>query len=95
MMLVVFAGIQAIMHYDIVEYYQYVNADTTLYEDYYVDGRDVKLTFPETKRNLIYIFLESMETTYADTSFGGAMRQNYMMELTSLALENKGIFRNY
>ena len=88
MMLVVFAGIQAILHYDIVEYYQYVNADTTLYEDYYVDGRDVKLTFPETKRNLIYIFLESMETTYADTSFGGAMQQNYMMELTSLALEN-------
>lgn len=65
-----------------------MNTDTTLYEDYYVDGRDVKLTFPDNKRNLIYIFLESMETTYADTTSGGAMQQNYMPELTNLALKN-------
>ena len=38
----------------------------------YVDPAETELTFPETKRNLIYIFLESMETTYADTEDGGA-----------------------
>ena len=32
----------------------------------YVDPAETRLVFPEQKRNLIYIFLESMETTYAD-----------------------------
>ena len=32
----------------------------------YVDPEDVKLTFPNKKRNLIYIYLESMENTYAN-----------------------------
>ena len=36
----------------------------------YIDPADTELTFPETKRNLIYIFLESVETTYADTENG-------------------------
>ena len=36
-------------------------------DDYYVDPAEVEITFPEKKRNLIFIFLESMETTYADT----------------------------
>ena len=81
-------GMQAVFHFDIVEYYQYTHSKTTLYEDYYVDGREVTLTFPERKRNLIYIFLESMEITYADVTSGGAMRENYMPELTKLALDN-------
>lgn len=53
-----------------------------------MDGRDVQLTFPEEKRNLIYIYLESMETTYASEAVGGAMTENYIPELTKLAMEH-------
>lgn len=35
----------------------------------YVDPKTVKLTFPEKKRNLIYIFMESTELTFMDESF--------------------------
>ena len=35
-------------------------------ESNYVDPRDVEMTFPKQKRNLIYIYLESMEYTYED-----------------------------
>ncbi|MFR3038324.1 MAG: hypothetical protein ACLTLY_05990 [Agathobacter rectalis] len=52
----------------------------------YVDGRDVKLSFPNEKENLIYI-LESMEMTYADKSVGGAMQDNYIPELTDISKE--------
>ena len=45
----------------------------------------VRLTFPEKKRNLVYIFLESVETTFADCESGGAFADNYMPELTELA----------
>ena len=41
-------------------------------DDNYVSPADVSLTFPEQKRNLIYIFLESMEVTYSDKESGGA-----------------------
>lgn len=58
-------------------------------DTYYVDPADVTITFPEQKRNLIYIFLESMETTYADTANGGAFQENVIPELTEIAQENE------
>lgn len=58
-------------------------------DDNYVDPADVALTFPEQKRNLIYIFLESMEMTYADKENGGAFDKNVIPELTELAQENE------
>ena len=56
-------------------------------EDNYADPDAVKLTFPEQKRNLIYIYLESMEVTYMDTANGGAFSANVIPELTELAKE--------
>lgn len=87
-LLCAYGGVRACLHFDIIEYYQYTHSSTELYEEYYADGREVELTFPETKRNLIYIFLESMEITYADTASGGAMQENYIPELTKIALDN-------
>lgn len=58
-------------------------------EDYYVSPTDVKLSFPENKRNLIYIYLESMESTYTDIQNGGAFKENVIPELTQLAIENE------
>ena len=57
-------------------------------EAHYVDPDDTKITFPEEKRNLIYIFLESMENTFADTEAGGNITDNFIPELSALASEN-------
>ena len=54
-----------------------------------MDPASVKIDFPEKKRNLIFIYLESMETTYADRDSGGAQDKNMIPELTGLALENE------
>lgn len=54
----------------------------------YVSAEDVTITFPEKKRNLIYIFLESMETTYCSAEEGGSMEQCLIPELYDLAREN-------
>lgn len=43
---------------------------STIYEDYYVDPNG-KVTFPEEKRNVIIIYMESMESTYSASSSGG------------------------
>jgi len=59
-----------------------------LFESYYVDPAKAEITFPEEKRNLIYIFLESMETTYFSRDLGGAEDVNLIPELYALAQEN-------
>ena len=46
------------------EYAADLLSESTLFEKYYADPDSVEITFPEEKRNLIYIFLESMETAY-------------------------------
>ena len=62
---------------------------STFIDENYVDPRSVELQFPDKKRNLIYIFLESMEMTYADEASGGAFEENYIKELTKLAQDNE------
>jgi phosphoglycerol transferase len=57
-------------------------------ESHYADPDKTNITFPEEKRNLIYIFLESMETTFADTSAGGNIIADFIPELSLLASEN-------
>lgn len=39
-------------------------------------------------RNLVLIFMESMESSFADTLIGGGFDENYIPELCSLALQN-------
>ncbi len=65
-----------------------------LYETEYVDPNSVEITFPEEKRNLIYIYLESMETSYLDKDQGGAMAENLIPELTQLAKDNINFSHN-
>ena len=73
----------------VVEWLINRHKDSTFIEDNYVDPRDVDIAFPEKKRNLIFIYLESMEVTYADKESGGAFEENVIPELTELALENE------
>lgn len=68
----------------------YLEANTKsseFFEKNYVNPRDVELEFPKEKRNLIYIYLESMEATYSDENHGGAYPYNYIPNLTDLAYD--------
>lgn len=60
---------------------------STLYENYYVPAQEADISFPE-KKNIIWIFMESMESTYADRADGGTMDQNLIPNLTRTAREN-------
>lgn len=73
---------------ELVDYIQmHLNA-SNLYEEEYRHPEDVTITFPEEKRNLIYIFMESMETTFFSEEEGGALPENVIPELYQLAEEN-------
>ena len=72
-----------------VFYIQNQFSDSDFIKNYYADPSSVKLTFPDKKRNLIFIYLESMETTFSDLENGGGSEVNYIPELTKLAQENE------
>lgn len=74
---------------DVGNYLKDQNTESTFIEDHYVDPSEVNVTFPENKRNLIVIYLESMEITYSDVSGGGGMKEDYIPELTKLAEDNE------
>ncbi len=70
---------------DVIAYAHTTNTESDFIEDHYVDPLTADIAFPETKRNLVYIFLESMESTYADEKVFGA---DYIPELSRMAREN-------
>ena len=75
--------------YDLIKFYSLSQTASTLYEDYYVNPADVSITAPDGgAKNLIYLYVESLETTYAAVEDGGFQRTNYMPNLTKLAREN-------
>lgn len=61
---------------------------STLIEKEYVDPSKASITFPEQKRNLIYIYLESMENTFSSLENGGMYEENRIPELTQIAQDN-------
>ena len=73
---------------DVKEYLVSQKKESHFIEQNYVDLRTTKITFPEQKRNLIYIYLESMESTFASKEDGGGLDFNCIPELTKLAEEN-------
>ena len=72
---------------DLANYSENQSTYSTFIDDNYVDANDVEIRFPEKKRNLIYIYLESMEVTYTDEENGGAFEKSCIPELTELAQE--------
>jgi phosphoglycerol transferase len=73
---------------DVGEYLENQKTESHFIEDNYANPNQIQIRFPEQKRNLIYIFMESMETTYASKDVGGGLDFNCIPELTQLAMEN-------
>ena len=73
---------------DVGTYLREQAASSYFIEEHYADPSQIQITFPEQKRNLIYIFMESMEATYASEDVGGGFPYNAIPELSQLAMEN-------
>jgi len=68
-------------------WHRIVSLESDMIDTNYANPETAKLTFPEKKRNLIHIYLESMENSYLSKDLGGFMEQNLMPELTELSYE--------
>lgn len=61
---------------------------STFLADHYVDPKQVALKFPAKKRNLIHIYMESVENSYYSKAEGGYLPQSLMPDLAQLTKEN-------
>lgn len=76
--------------YKVVDYIKSQSAYTTIYDEYYVSPEELSFTLKENgeQKNLLCIYLESMETTYAAALDGGRQATSYIPNLTALAKQN-------
>lgn len=70
---------------NVVSYAVITNTNSDFFEDNYIKPDSVNIKFPEKKRNLVFIFAESMENTYASVEAGGQFEKNRIPELCELA----------
>lgn len=87
----VFTGItfwQAATELELSKYLANRNTTSDFIEKNYIYPKSENLTFPKQKRNLIYIYLESMESTFLTADQGGQMSQDLMPDLFEIARNN-------
>lgn len=72
----------------VIKKYNTPPVDSEFYKNEYIKPEYNNIIFPEHKKNVIIIFLESMESSFADPQNGGCMYKNLIPGLTKLAEEN-------
>ena len=72
----------------LINYIKSQREASTFIEDNYVDPDDVEITFPDNKKNLIYIYVESLESTYFSKDLGGESETNYLNSITNTTRNN-------
>lgn len=80
--------VYAFVMLDVGGYLLASNQSSDYIQEHYVDPDQVQLTFPEKKKNLVYIWLESMESTFAEEDQGGEFPRCPIPELVALGEEN-------
>lgn len=67
---------------------------TEIFDNYYVEASDIDINFPEEKRNLIYIFVESLETSNISIDNGGLFEESIIPNLEQMAIDNISFSNN-
>ena len=80
--------------YNLTNFIQSQFVTSSFIEDNYVNPATVKIDFPDKKKNLIYIYIESMEATYVDKASGGILDYNLIPNLKRLAEEEVNFSNN-
>lgn len=78
-------AVRCVVRYRVIDYVRSRLTKSDFIDQNYVEPTSENVIFPDKKRNLVYIFLESVETTFADKESGGAFEKNAIPELTRLA----------
>lgn len=79
---------------ELLDFIKYVTQTTSIYDENYVDPLEAEIIFPEEKQNLIYLYLESMETSFLSKEMGGGNDITPIPELYDLAQKHVNFSNN-
>lgn len=63
-------------------------SDSNVYEEYYINPASDIVHFPQNKKNLIFVYMESMENTFTSNENGGDYDTDYIPEIVELERSN-------
>ena len=72
----------------LIDYIKVQSQESKFIENNYIDPDKVNIKFPDNKKNLIFIYAESLESTYFSKDLGGESSANYMEPITNKTLDN-------
>ena len=72
----------------LTEYAEEALIESKFIEKNYVDPNKVNIKFPDKKKNLIHIYVESLESSYFSEELGGSNDVNPMEPITELTKDN-------
>ena len=81
------------IEFNLANYFD-TNRKTNLFSTYYMDPNNIKITAPENKKNLIYIYVESLETSMLSNENGGNFEESVMPNLEEIAQNNVNFSMN-
>ena len=76
-------------NFGLFEYLRGQFNQSSFIENHYKDPSKTNLTFPEEKRNLIYIFMESTESSFFSKEDGGDFNEGVMKELSEMMKDSE------
>ena len=84
----IFDVVHALNKFDFFKYVSLQTTKSSYIENNYVDPKSVSIKFPEKKKNLIYIYVESYESSYFSKELGGVKEDNLLEPITQLTKNN-------
>lgn len=75
--------------YSVVAYFKHQKNVGSFYEDYYINPSEIEVKFPEVKKNLIYIVVESLNTNFSSMMIDNK-EVNLIPNLESIVNDNVG-----
>ena len=84
----IFAICVSVSKLNFFEYIKQQRMNSPFIKENYVDTKRNDLIFPDKKRNLIYIYVESLESTYFSKEYGGGVENNLLEPMMDLVEEN-------
>lgn len=91
---IIFSIIQVYKDLHVSEYLRFIEKrnekpfDSDFYRSEYISPEYENILFPDKKKNIIIILMESMESSFADTKSDGLLQKNLIPNLTKLAEQN-------
>ena len=80
--------------FEVFAYLDNTESKEDFFKDNYVDGRNVKIKAPKEKQNIIYIYVESLESSMVTSKNKGAFSKKVIPNLEHLASNNINFSNN-